>query len=216
MTTPRPTLPRRLALAGPVAAAALAVTARHPVRAADPEAEAPIVALNQALLAAMQAGQGTPFVQRFERLAPVVERAFDLPGILQASVGPRWSGLPPAQQAQLLEVFRRFTVASYAARFDSYGGERIEVLPEGRTVGADRVVATRIVPAGGEPTRIDYVMRRGPAGWQAVDVLLNGSISQVAVQRSDFRTSVAAGDASALIASLQRKVAELSGGAIPS
>ena len=86
----------------------------------------------------------------------------------------------------------------------------------GRTVGADQVVATRIVPAGGEPTRIDYVMRRGPAGWRAVDVLLNGSISQVAVQRSDFRTSVATGDASALIASLQRKVAELSGGAIPS
>ena len=78
------------------------------------------------------------------------------------------------------------------------------------------MVATRIVPAGGEPTRIDYVMRRGPAGWQAVDVLLNGSISQVAVQRSDFRTSVAAGDASALIANLQRKVAELSGGALPS
>ena len=127
MMTPRPTLPRRLALVGPVAVAALAVSARHPARAADPGAEAPIVGLNQALIAAMQAGQGTPFAQRFERLAPVVERAFDLPGILQASVGPRWSGLPPAQQARLLEVFRRFTVASYAARFNSYNGERIAV-----------------------------------------------------------------------------------------
>lgn len=221
-TRPRAMTPtRRVVLAGALAAVALASSAllppaRRPARAADPEAEAPIAALNQALLAAMQAGQTTPFVQRFERLAPAVERAFDLAGILQASVGPRWSGLPPAQQAQLQEVFRRFTVASYAARFDSYGGERIEVVPDGRGVGADQVVATRIVPPGGEPTRIDYVMRRGPAGWRAVDVLLNGSISQVAVQRSDFRASVAAGDASALIASLQRKVAELSGGALPS
>ena len=47
-------------------------------------------------------------------------------------------------------------------------------------------------------------------------MLLNGSISQVAVQRSDFRASVTAGDASALIQSLQRKTAELSGGTLPS
>ena len=93
-----------------------------------------------------------------------------------------------------------------------HAGERLEVLPDSRSVGADQVVATQIVPSGGEPVRIDYVMRRGPSGWRAVDVLLNGSISQVAVQRSDFRSLVGAGDAGPLILSLQRKVAELSGG----
>ena len=75
-----------------------------------------------------------------------------------------------------------------------------------KTAGSDCDVEDRVPP---------HVYGTG-AGWQAVDVLLNGSISQVAVQRSDFRASVAAGDASALIANLQRKVAELSGGALPS
>ncbi len=111
-------------------------------------------------------------------------------------------------------MFRRFTVASYVANFDSFDGEKLELLPESRNVGADQVVASQIVPASGAPTRIDYVMRRTQAGWRAVDVLLNGSISRVAVQRSDFRSLLGSGDATPLIQSLQRKIADLSGGTL--
>jgi len=182
--------------------------------AADADAAAPINALNRGLIAGMRAGKATPFPQRYNTLAPLVEGAFDIPGILQASVGPRWAALPPAQQSQLLDVFRRFTIASYVANFDSFNGEKLEVLPISRNVGADQVVATQIVPSGGAPTRIDYVMRRTPAGWRAVDVLLNGSISRVAVQRSDFRSLLGSGDAGPLIQSLQRKTADLSGGTL--
>jgi len=182
--------------------------------AADADAAAPIAALNRGLLAGMHAGKSTPFPQRFNALAPLVEGAFDIPGILQASVGPRWSTLPSAQQMQLLDVFRRFTIASYVANFDSFGGEKLEVLPISRSVGADQVVASQIVPANGAPTRIDYVMRKTPAGWRAVDVLLNGSISRVAVQRSDFRSLLGSSDAGPLIQSLQRKIADLSGGTL--
>ncbi len=162
----------------------------------------------------MRSGKAAPFPQRFAALAPVVDRAFDLGATLQAVVGPRWAGLPPAQQSQLLDVFRRYTVATYIANFDSFGGERLEVLPDSRSIGADQVVATQIAPASGTPTRIDYVMRRGGAGWRAVDVYLNSTISQVAVQRSDFRSLLSTGDAGPLIASLQRKIATLSGGTL--
>ncbi len=41
-------------------------------------------------------------------------------------------------------------------------------------------------------------------------MLLDGSISRVAVQRSDFRTLLTGGDADALIASLRTKIADLS------
>ena len=49
-----------------------------------------------------------------------------------------------------------------------------------------------------------------------MDVLLDGSISRVAVQRSDFRKILANGDTDALIASLRRKIADLSDGALSS
>ena len=162
----------------------------------------------------MKAGKSAPFTQRYNLVAPAVDRAFDLPGVLAASVGPRYASLPPAEQAALLDEFRKFTVASYVANFDEFSGERIEMVPGQRAVGNDLVVGTRIVPARGEPTTIDYVMRRGAQGWQAIDVLLNGSISQNAVKRSDFRSLVSGSSAQALIDSLRRKVVELSGGAL--
>ena len=202
-------LSRRAVLAGLAAVAVIPVSA---ALAADPQAVAPIQALNQGLLAAMKAGKQTPFAQRYAALAPVIQRAFDLPAILQSSVGLRWSALAPADQQRLLEAFRKFTVSSYVANFDQFAGETLTISPETRSIGQDQVVGTRIV-SGGETTSIDYVMRTGPNGWRAIDVLLNGSISQVAVNRSDWRALLASG-AGPLIDSLQRRTATLSGGSI--
>ena len=57
-------------------------------------------------------------------------------------------------------------------------------------------------------------MRQEGGGWKAVDVLADGSISRVAVQRSDFRRLVSRGGAQALIESLNQKTNDLSGGAL--
>ncbi len=53
---------------------------------------------------------------------------------------------------------------------------------------------------------------RRSAGWQVVDVLLNGNISQVAVQRADFSSSLSSGDATPLIDSLRKKTQAFSQG----
>ena len=185
----------------------LAVSAR-----AAPEAAGPIAELNQGLLQVMHAGKATPFEQRYATLQPVVQQTFDLDTILETSVGPRWRSFTPAQQQQLQAEFLRFTVASYVSNFASFGGEKFEIDPETRAVGTEQVVATHIVSTAGEPARIDYVMRQGGGGWRAVDVLLDGSISRIAVQRSDFR-SLLSGGPDALVASLHKKVVDLSGGA---
>jgi phospholipid transport system substrate-binding protein len=204
--------PRRR-LFGLVAALALATGA--PARAQINAAAAPIQALNDALLQIMHAGSKTPFGERAKILAPAVEAAFDLPSILKTSVGQRWSSFPPPQQAELMDVFRRYTIASYVANFDGFSGEKFAILPQTRMVNGDQVVATQIVPPKDEPTRIDYVMRQSSGAWKAVDVLLDGSISRVAVQRSDFRALLAKGDAAGLIGSLRSKTASLEGGTRP-
>jgi len=173
---------------------------------------APIAALDSALLTAMKTGAG-PFPSRYAALAPAVDSAFNLPQILQTIVGLRWPSIPPDQQKTLLGVFRAYTIANYVANFDSDSGDQIRILPETRSIGSDKVVETEIVPKTGDATRIDYVMRQFPAGWQAVDVLEEGTISQVAVQRSDFR-SLLEGGADKLTASLRAKVDKLSGGTL--
>ncbi len=199
-----------------LSAAVLAGCVAAPDRsdAATPEAQ-PIVALNAALIATMKAASANAsFTSRYNALDPVIKSTFNLQVILQNSTGFFWPTLPAAQQQKLLQIFEQFTVASYVSGFNGYDGQTIEVLPAERDVGASKVVETQIVPADGStPTRLDYVMTNGPAGWQATDVLLNGTISRVAIQSSDFSSQVTSGDASQLISALQAKVAALSGNA---
>jgi phospholipid transport system substrate-binding protein len=195
--------------------ATAAMIAAGGAQAADTALSEPLRALYTALEAAMRAGNRTPFPQRFDALAPVVDRVFDLETVLKVSVGLRWDSMDAAKQAKLLKVYRRFTVATYVANFNRYDGERFQILPGTRDFGTDRIVATEII-TGGEHLRLDYVMRDGSGVWRVVDVLLEGSISRVAVQRSDFRKILANGDTDALIASLRRKIADLSDGSLSS
>jgi phospholipid transport system substrate-binding protein len=196
--------------------AAVVVLGRSARARADDNAviAAPITALDAALLAIMKAGTATIFTQRFQMLAPSIDSGFNLQEILERSVGPSWSSIPPDQQAALQTVFRTFTIASYVANFATFDGETFELLPELRFLGEERIVQTRLVPQKGTATPIDYVMSASVSGWKVVDVLLNGSISRVAVQRSDFRSLIRTGDASSLIRSLQRKISDLSGGSM--
>jgi phospholipid transport system substrate-binding protein len=176
----------------------------------------PILTLNNGLLAVMKAGNTVPFVERYNTLSRVVENTFDLPEILRRCVGSSWSTLAAPEQAELLEVFQRFTIGSYIASFNSYAGQRFEIDPSPRVVGSDVVVETHLVPLNGEPSRLDYMMRAQGNRWRVVDVLLDGTISRVAVQRSDFRRFLGGHGSSGLISSMQQKIASLSDGSVRS
>jgi phospholipid transport system substrate-binding protein len=183
--------------------------------AVTPEA-APIETLDTALIATMKAGSANAsFQSRYDALDPVVKQVLNLPVILQNSVGFLWSTVPASQQQALGVLFEQFTIASYVNGFSGYGGQSIEVLPTEKPLGQKMIVESQIVsPGGGAPVRLDYVMDKGADGWQATDVLLNGTISKVAVQSSDFSSLVTTGDASQLIAALKAKIATLSGGTL--
>jgi phospholipid transport system substrate-binding protein len=212
------TLTRRAFLLLSTAAAAMLTVGAGRSAWAAPGApvDQPLQTLYSALEEAMRTGPSAPFPQRFDALEPVVDQVFDLETVLKVSVGLRWDAMDADARARLLKTFRRFTVATYVANFDKYDGERFQILPGARDAGADRIVGTEIVSGNGDHMRVDYVMRSDNGAWRAVDVLLEGSISRVAVQRSDFRRILASGDADALITSLRRKIADLSDGALNS
>jgi phospholipid transport system substrate-binding protein len=192
---------------------ALAVAAL-PARGGETDPSvAPVQKLVDALLRIMKAGMGTPFSQRFAMLAPVIDGTFDLKTVLQNSIGSGWATLSPDQQRLLLESFRRYTVASYVNSFNSYDGQRLVVKPNSRTVApGQQVVETDIVPVSGDGHELDYVMHQTSDGWRIVDVLADGAVSRVAVQRSDFRRLLSNGGAQALASSLQSKSTDLSDG----
>src|SRR5215472_3963076 len=148
---------------------------------------------------------------RYARLAPVVDRVFDVPSMTRLAIGPSWATLPPAQQQQLVEAFRHYVAATYADRFDSWSGEQLQVTGE-RPYNTDVIVQTKIVKSDGDTTALDYLMRQNQGSWQISDVYLDGTISQLAIQRSEFHSILRRDGLDGLVMALNRKTDLLSKG----
>ena len=157
------------------------------------------------LLTTMRNGPTLGQSGRYARLAPVVDRVFDVPSMTRLALGPTWATLPPAQQQQLIDAFRHYVAATYADRFDSYSGQQLQVTGE-RPYNADVIVQTKIVKSDGDTTTLDYLMHQNQGSWQISDVFLDGTISQLAIQRSEFHSILRREGVDGLVMALNRKV----------
>jgi len=157
------------------------------------------------LLTTMKAGARLGEGGRYAALAPVVQQVFDVPFMTRLAVGPDWAGLRPGQQQRVTSAFGRYIAATYADRFDRYSGEALQVGGE-QVFAGGRLVRTQIVKPTGDPVTIDYLMRENGGIWQIADVYLDGTISQLATQRSEFHSILRSKGVEGLIAALNRKV----------
>ena len=201
------TVSRRLLL---LALPVLPALARRGAASEADAAAAPAVIqhLYDALLAAMRAGRQLSFAQRYERLSPPINAALDLGLMSRIAVGPDWAKLSPDQQQRIRDAFARYTIATYANRFDDYGGEKFEVdaAPAANPNGV--VVQSRIVKSNGEKVALNYLMRKGPDGtWKIIDVYLDGTVSQLASHRSEFVAVLQRDGADGLVRLLETRAA---------
>lgn len=172
-------------------------------QAADPAVQV-IEALDNGLIATMKAGGAQ--AGRARVIAPVVDRAFDIPLMARLSVGLPWTSFSPAEQAGVTGAFRAMMIAQYAANFDDYSGEKITVTGPAETRGGDKFVKTMLTGKGVSEA-INYRLRETGGQWRVIDVYYRNAISQLATRRSDFAAVVAKGGAQALIGHLNRLAA---------
>jgi phospholipid transport system substrate-binding protein len=165
--------------------------------------------LNLAFIEVMRNAATLGYDGRYQALAPVLNETYDFPEMARVSAGRHWRDLTDVQKDRVIEAFRAYSTATYAARFDGFEGERFEILGEEPAPTDGVRVNNQIVTAGGEPIRIDYLLRRKDGRWRIVDVYLKSSVSELAVRRSEFTAVLAKGGFDGLIADLKAKVTKL-------
>ena len=155
------------------------------VSAGDPRGS--IVKFYDSLLDVMKNAKQLGFSGRAERLAPVIDATFDMREMTRLTLGAAVKTLTPEQFAQLVDAFRRYTVASYADNFDDFNGERFVVGDARQMQSGATVVPSKLVFVGNNPpVSLDYVMRESDGHWGITDIFAEGSVSQVAMRRSEF------------------------------
>ncbi len=181
-------------------ALALTLSLFAPVARADaPDPATPAVqGFYATLLECMKGGKTLGAQGRYDKLKPVIERTFDLSTMVKYAVGPAWSTTSAEDQKALTDAFTCMTVAQYAGNFSSFDGEKFTVEPKAEIRGTDHYVKTALV-AKDQTVAFIYRMRQFGSDWRIIDILLDGSISQLSVYRSDFAATLKAGGAAALV-----------------
>lgn len=179
-----------------------------PAQAASGDAAAVVGHFDDALIRVMSQAKTLGYGGRYAILEPVIDEIFDVPSMTRIAVGPSWSGFTDDQKNRLTKAFGHFITATFADRFDDYGGEKFQVQGT-RAMGGGVLVQNQMIKPDGEHIRINYLTHQTDNGWQAIDVYLDGTISEMAVRRSEFTAILGRSGAEGLIATLEEKTQQL-------
>ncbi len=156
----------------------------------------------------IEASKNQQIAERKKLLDPVIRKAFNLPKMAQASIGRHWSSMNETLQKSWVDAFSDMSIAMYASRFSSYKGQYFEILGVEKT-SEDNVVwvKSRIVPGdrANPPVFINYYIENG----QVTDVLLSGSISEIATRRSEYTSIIRNTSIDSLIQAVRQQTENL-------
>ena len=157
----------------------------------------------------MKQSQQLGYDGRLARLGPAIAVRYDFAFIAEKSVGLTWKELDAAQRAKLVDALARLAGANYAARIAEFSGEHFETIGTESASQNTILVHTRVVDSKDGAIPLDYRLRTGPDGTPLiVDVFYDGTVSELAMRRSEYSALLKKGGIDALLAALEKKIAE--------
>jgi phospholipid transport system substrate-binding protein len=115
---------------------------------------------------------------------------FDTEYAARLVLGTHWRDATPEQRKRFITAFYHSMVANYGKSLVDFTGDRLKVFPTKIGADADRTtVRTEVKRDNGSTVPVNYSMRRGPDGWKAWDVVIDG-ISYVKSFREDFGSEI--------------------------
>lgn len=178
-------------------------------RADDQTPSGQIKLLYDELLFVMQNADQLGYEGRYQRLEPTVTATFNLPLIARLAIGKRWNNFSDADKQTLVAAISRLTISTYAARFEGFSGERLEVYGEEPGQKNTMLVKTALIKSDGEPVQLNYLMHHSKNGWRIADVHLNGVISEVGMRRSEYGALIKQGGVDGLVGAIDKQIASM-------
>jgi phospholipid transport system substrate-binding protein len=146
---------------------------------------------------------------RFERLNPIVDRAFHIPLMTQIATAGAWSEADDDKRREMVNAFRRMNISTLATLFDGYSGETFKVVGEREGPQNTRIVETVLTKSDKSTNELAYVARRFSSRWYLIDVVVDRGISEITVRRSEYSRILKERGIDGLISTLNGKADEL-------
>ena len=157
------------------------------------------------LIDVMKNGKKLGYSGRYDKLKDTVTNSHDLSKIARIVVGKEWEKLTETQQQQLVEVFSRLSIASYAHNFKDYSGETFTFDTEEATTRGGVVIHSHLTIPDDKPVKFDYMLKEKGDSWRIINIIANG-VSDLALKRSEYTTILQREGFDALISKINEKI----------
>ena len=205
-----PQRPDLLRFAQTIAAAALVVFLFiSPAAGQEATPQLVVEQFHSILLDTMKRADSLGIKGRYRNLEPRIVNSFDFRLMVAIASGRHWRKADTGQRDRLTKAFTRFSIGTYASRFSSFSGESFAIAGVENGPRRTVLVKTKLIRSNDSPVAITYVMKKSPAAWRIVDVIVDGSISELAVLRSEYASTLKRGGPDALIGALNKKAGGL-------
>lgn len=174
--------------------------------------QAVVDGLHAVLLDVMRNAKTLGYEGRAAKLAPAIPEYYDVAFMAEKSVGRHWKTADPGERERFLETFLRFMVANYAGQFDGFSGQSFETLGQEPARMDTVLVKSRLVNPAEEDVDLNYRMHEVDGDWKIIDVYLDGTVSELALRRSEFSGIVKREDFDGLIAAIDERIEKLASG----
>ena len=121
-----------------------------------------------------------------ELIDDVVKNSYDLEKMGKIIIGVDWKQMDTKSKKEFINVFKRFISVNYFRRFNKINELNFEHETV-KVIGDKFKLAGVILTADNEKLKIDYLLGFKNEKWKIFDVLIDGSISEVATKKSDFK-----------------------------
>ena len=139
---------------------------------------------------------------RKQALRDSIMPRFDWPEMAKRALGKHWDGAS-GRHGEFIAAFAEFLGNTYVGKIGSYKDEKIIFVQE--TVNNNLAeVKTKIVPAKGEATSVNYQLRQVQGEWKIYDVVVE-DISLVVNYRAQFNRILSKGNLDDLLRQLKEK-----------
>jgi phospholipid transport system substrate-binding protein len=101
------------------------------------------------------------------------------------------------------------TSANYAGRFTGYSGQQFKTLGVEPSSHETMIVRTELENPDGDDVTLNYRLRETPEGWRIIDVYLNGTVSELALRRSEYSSLIKRDGFESLVDTVDQRVADL-------
>ena len=141
----------------------------------------------------------------YKKFMPIINNTYDIQKMLNMILGSAWKNSNMNEKKKISLAFAEYITKNYLKRFIKINDVKFKIEEKKSIKNKFVMIKTTLIPNNNDAVSINYLLSNKNGKWKIFDVLLAGSVSEIATKKSEFSSFLKDGKTNNLIDALNKK-----------